>query len=196
MKVDCVISGFCRSVNEVFALQECNAVLIGIHRHFGTACRYRSSRVKQSKKNSWLPALKRRRLTTSEHCMTLQKIEYLNIDLISSFQNLLFILDLLEFITQCGSLYSSFCTVTSLQPWCPRNRGSFPGNGKIFIASLSYFAIKLSHFHYTVGNTSLSWLISLELFICAVCILTRPWEGWFGVQFMVEARDFFQNVQT
>jgi hypothetical protein len=119
----CVISGFCRSVNEVFALQECYAVLIGSHWHFGTAYQYTSSRVKQSKNNSWLSALKHWQLTTSERCVTSQKIEHLNIDLISSFQNLLFNLDLLEFVTQCESLYSSFCIVTSLQAWCPVRLG-------------------------------------------------------------------------
>ena len=102
-----MISGFCFIVNEVLALQECNAVLIGSHRHFGTACQYTSSRAKLSKKNSWLSALKRRRPTASEHCMTFQKIEYLNIDLISSFQNF-FNPDLLEFIIWCGIIIPYF----------------------------------------------------------------------------------------
>jgi hypothetical protein len=65
-----------------------------------------------------------------------------------------------------------------------------------FISSPRFFVIKLSHFRYTIGNMSVPWLVPLELFKCAVCILTRPWEGWFGVQFMEEARDFFRNVET
>jgi hypothetical protein len=74
--------------------------------------------------------------------------------------------------------------------WTSKESWLIPGKVKRFVSSLSYFAVTLSHFRSTAGNTSVPRLVPPELFKCAVCVLTRPCEGWFGVQFIEEAGDF------